>query len=205
MSLGFASSPAIGGDGLGLLALARGYPLLRYAADQVIVPFQDHVDSLFLISSGLATMSSPVGHREEVVFGVLGPSDAYGLRSLQGVDTSWSELRALTPVTCRRVPRKEVLAWLATEPGLALMLLENKSAIVESMRRRLEDRDAPPAERLLRVLQELAHKEPNGTVPRLRHAQLGCLCGLARETVSRTLKQLISEKRLIPRKDGWTL
>lgn len=176
-----------------LAQLARERP---YAKGAVVVSQGGEGDALFLIRSGQVKVTVIAEDGREVILSVLGAGGFFGEMALLDDEPRSAHVIAMEPTVLLQIRREDFRARLRTAPDLAGSLLRQLS-------RRLRRADDTIASlmlldvngRLAHLLLGLAREEggPGGRSirRRLTHAALGQMVGASRETVSRTMRNLV--------------
>ncbi|WP_456247511.1 Crp/Fnr family transcriptional regulator [Longispora urticae] len=133
------------------------------------------------------TSSSPTGY--VCLLAIRGPGEIVGEFGAADGKPRAASVTTITPVTAFSVSADRFRE-LLTLPGVALELLRLVSERVrESDRRRLEFGAYPAAERIIRVLLDLAGRHQSLTVTTYQHDLAGA-AGTSRESVARTVRDL---------------
>ena len=195
------------------IEVLRGVPLFRQVADTDLVPLAQLIrerqyskgslilsqgtpgEALFLIKSGQVKVTVVAEDGREVILSVLGPGSFFGEMALVDDEPRSAHVIAMDDTTLLQLRREDFRARLRTAPELAISLLRELS-------RRLRRADDTIASlmlldvngRIAHLLLELAREEGgDGTriTRRLTHASIGQMVGASRETVSRTMRNLV--------------
>lgn len=162
----------------------------------VIVSQGDAGDALYLILRGQVRVTVVAEDGREVILSVLGPGSFFGEMALLDDEPRSAHVIAMEDTTLLHLRRDDFRARLKLSPELAISLLRELS-------RRLRPADDTIASlmlldvngRIARLLLEMAREEggAQGTriTRRLTHATIGQMVGASRETVSRTMRNLV--------------
>ena len=165
--------------------LLENHRLLSLETDQLLVLEQDESQGLFLLRSGLVKVRGFDLDGQETVLALLGAGEICGEMAIlnpEGLRTA--DVVTLTPVRVAVLRAAPFAALLRADPRLSL-------ALARLQARRLQT----PTTRLLATLLDLARRSAPGAsetdpIPPLPQREIASLCGLARETASRTLSAL---------------
>ncbi|HEV8355339.1 MAG TPA: Crp/Fnr family transcriptional regulator [Gemmatimonadales bacterium] len=176
---------------LALLVRERSHP-----RGSVILSQGDPGEALFLIRSGQVKVTVVAEDGREVILSVLGPGSFFGEMALVDDEPRSAHVIAMEDSALLQLRRDDFRARLRSAPELAISLLRELS-------RRLRRADDTIASlmlldvngRVAHLLLELAREEggDSGTrvTRRLTHAAIGQMVGASRETVSRTMRNLV--------------
>jgi len=179
-----------------LQALAQLVREHRHPKGAVIVLHGDAGEALFLIRSGQVKVTVASEDGREVILSVLGPGSFFGEMALLDDEPRSAHVIAMEDTTILQLRREDFRSRLKAAPELAVSLLRELS-------RRLRRADDTIASlmlldvngRIAHLLLELAREEggDSGTriTRRLTHASIGQMVGASRETVSRTMRNLV--------------
>ena len=177
--------------GLAQLARERQYP-----KGSLILSQGDAGEALFLISSGQVKVGVVAEDGREVILSVLGPGSFFGEMALLDDEPRSAHVTAMDDTTLLQLRRDDFRSRLSSAPELA-------EALLRELTRRLRRADDTIASlmlldvngRIAHLLLELAREEggESGTriTRRLTHASIGQMVGASRETVSRTMRNLV--------------
>lgn len=179
-----------------LLALAQLVREHQHAKGAVIVLHGDAGEALFLIRSGQVKVTVASEDGREVILSVLGPGSFFGEMALVDDEPRSAHVIAMEDTTILQLRREDFRNRLKAAPELAIALLRELS-------RRLRRADDTIASlmlldvngRIAHLLLELAREEGgeggSRITRRLTHASIGQMVGASRETVSRTMRNLV--------------
>lgn len=176
-----------------LAALADRGELRRYRKGTLLIQEGDPGDTIYVVLAGKLKVFANGQNDREIIFGMCGPGDYVGEMSLDGGPRSASVI-TLEPSTCSVITRHTLRQHIADHPDFAFELL---ARVIR--RARMATRDARNLAlidtygRLVRLLEELAIDQPDGTrmIPeRLTHRELSNRVGCSREMISRLMKDL---------------
>jgi CRP-like cAMP-binding protein len=179
-----------------LQALAQMVHARDFPKGNVILSQGDEGQALFLIRRGQVKVSVLAEDGREVILSVLGPGSFFGEMALLDDEPRSAHVIAMEDTTILQLRREDFRNRLKAAPELAVSLLRELS-------RRLRRADDTIASlmlldvngRVAHLLLELAKEEggEGGTriTRRLTHASLGQMVGASRETVSRTMRNLV--------------
>jgi len=174
-------------------------PLVRersHPRGSVILSQGDPGEALFLIRSGQVKVTVVAEDGREVILSVLGPGSFFGEMALVDDEPRSAHVIAMEDSALLQLRREDFRARLRSAPELAISLLSELS-------RRLRRADDTIASlmlldvngRVAHLLLELAREEGgdsgNRVTRRLTHAAIGQMVGASRETVSRTMRNLV--------------
>jgi len=170
----------------------------RYPRDAVLFVEGDVSDHVALINRGTVKATSVSGSGYTSLLALRGRNELIGeLAALDSRPRS-ATVTALTDVEVSVIPAARFRALLATDPGIALELLEIiVCRLREADRRRLEYGAYPAGQRIARVLLDLAQSHgrpvdgrPGAVVVETRQQELAGAAGTSRESVVRALRDL---------------
>jgi len=188
--------------------LLEQHRTVSFQADQQLVLEQDESQGLFLLRSGLTKVRTFTADGSEAVLGLLGPGDVLGEMAVLEMGGRRTAdvvcLLACTAVMLRAGPFRGLLA---SEPRLALALARLEANRLQNLNRRFCQQSGDATTRVLAALADLACHTATGAaatapIPPLPQSELAILCGLARETTSRTLSKLRQKGTIIDTEDG---
>jgi len=171
----------------------------RQPKGSLILTQGDLGESLFLIRTGQVKVSVVAEDGREVILSVLGPGSVFGEMALLDDAPRSAHVFAMEDSLLLTLRREDFLSRLAGSPELGVSLLRELS-------RRLRRADDTIASlmlldvngRVAHLLLELAREEggEGGTLisRKLTHASIGQMVGASRETVSRTMRNLVLRK-----------
>jgi CRP-like cAMP-binding protein len=142
----------------------------------------------------------------DITLNILGPGNLFGeMASLESSPRS-SDVVTLTSVTVGGIPAQDFRDLISTEPQVGFRLAQLLVKRIQQLNRRLQVRESESSARLADVLLFLAEgqgqvQQGGVLIPNLPHRELGSLCGLTRETVTRVLKKL-EQEGLLTRPDA---
>lgn len=154
-----------------------------------------NADALYFIERGLIKLDRPADGDRCVTLDLCAAGDLLGEESLTPQQVYQTQAEALTPLAVFRIPSNQALEAAATNPLLAMFLLEATLRRKQAIERRLELVAAHDVERrILLCLADLSargEKEDNGasSLP-LTQRDVANLIGATRETTSLMLNQM---------------
>lgn len=185
-----------------LLKRAASHLVLRYhPAGELLLIEKDWGNSVYLILTGWVKIRTYNRDGREITLNILGPGNSFGeMASLAAVPRS-SDVVSLTAVSVGCVPAADFMTLVQEEATLGYRLAQLMVRRIRQLNRRLQVRELESTARLADVLLFLAEGQGRSSgqgmrIPNLPHRELGNLCGLTRETVTRALKKLEQEKLL---------
>ncbi|HEU5219720.1 MAG TPA: Crp/Fnr family transcriptional regulator [Gemmatimonadales bacterium] len=179
-----------------LSALAQLVHERRAPRGGLILSQGDRGDTLFLIRSGQVKVSVVAEDGREVILSVLGSGSFFGELALLDDEPRSAHVIAMEDTTLLQLRREDFRNRLTLSPDLSVSLLRELSQRL----RRADDTIASLMlldvnGRVANLLLELAREEGGETgtriTRRLTHASLGQMVGASRETVSRTMRNLV--------------
>lgn len=177
----------------------------QHPAGATLLLEQDWGDCLYLLVQGWVKIVTRNREGRDITLNILGPGNIFGeMASLESSPRS-SDVVTLTPVTVGSIPAEDFRDLINTEPQVGFRLAQLLVKRIQQLNRRLQVRESASSARLADALLFLAEGqgqvEKGGVlIPNLPHRELGSLCGLNRETVTRVLKKL-EQEGLITRPD----
>jgi CRP-like cAMP-binding protein len=192
-----------------LLALAGLVRERRQPRGSLILTQGDEGEALFLIRTGQVKVSVVAEDGREVILSVLGPGSFFGEMALLDDEPRSAHVFAMEESLLLSLRREDFRARLAQSPELGIALLRELS-------RRLRRADDTITSlmlldvngRVAHLLLELAREEGAGGTTiarRLTHAAIGQMVGASRETVSRTMRNLVLRQVIAVTRKGITL
>jgi CRP/FNR family transcriptional regulator, cyclic AMP receptor protein len=179
-----------------LVALAQLIRERQFPKGSLILSQGDAGEALFLIKGGQVKVTVVAEDGREVILSVLGAGSFFGEMALVDDEPRSAHIIAMEDTTLLQLRREDFRARLKSAPELAIALLRELS-------RRLRRADDTIASlmlldvngRIAHLLLELAREEGGETgtriTRRLTHASIGQMVGASRETVSRTMRNLV--------------
>ncbi len=168
----------------------------RQPRGSLILTQGDEGETLFLIRSGQVKVAVVAEDGREVILSVLGAGSFFGEMALIDDEPRSAHVIAMEESVLLALRREDFRSQLARSPELGIALLRELS-------RRLRRADDTIASlmlldvngRVAHLLLELAREEAGDTgitiARRLTHASIGQMVGASRETVSRTMRNLV--------------
>lgn len=177
----------------GLLAAAQ--PVVFSARKQIFAQGDDS-DCLYILLSGRVKISSYSDAGKETVLAFMGENEVLGELGVFDGGARSASASALQETRALRLFRRDVLAFLDSNPGVALQIIAALCARLRHTNFLLEDiATLPAAPRLARALLRLAEvygrADGDGALRidmKLSQGNLGAHAGLMRENVNRQLK-----------------
>lgn len=182
----------------------------RQPKGSLILTQGDEGEALFLIRSGQVKVTIVAEDGREVILSVLGPGSFFGEMALIDDEPRSAHVFAMQESVLLVLRREDFRARLARSPELAIALLRELSRRL----RRADDTITSlmlldVSGRVAHLLLELAREEggDQNTVitRRLTHAAIGQMVGASRETVSRTMRNLVLRNVVAVSRKGITL
>lgn len=182
-----------------LSAFARLVRERREPRGSLILSQGDRGDALFLIRSGQVKVTVIAEDGREVILSVLGAGSFFGELSLLDDEPRSAHVIAMEDTVLLQLHRDDFRTRLAQSPELSVSLMRELSQRL----RRADDTIASLMlldvnGRLAHLLLELAREEGGATgvriTRRLTHASLGQMVGASRESVSRSMRNLVVRK-----------
>jgi CRP-like cAMP-binding protein len=178
-----------------LRAIAQLVRERKVPKSTLIISEGDPGDALSIILSGQVKVTVIAEDGREVILAVLGPGAFFGEMALLDDEPRSAHVISMEDTALLQLRREDLRARLRLAPDLAISLLRELS-------RRLRPADHTITSlmlldvngRIARLLLELAREEGEpGTriTRRLTHAAIGQMVGASRETVSRTMRNLV--------------
>ena len=180
-------------DRADLAALAAPLRERSYSRGTVILTQGQPGDALFLIGSGQLKVAIFAEDGREVILSVLATGGFFGEMSLLDDEPRSAHVIAMTDATLFQLRREDFRARLRSSPDLSIAMLKELS-------RRLRRADETITGmalldvngRIVNLLLDLAREEGGRRITRkLTHATIGQMVGASRETVSRTMRNLV--------------
>ena len=167
----------------------------QFPKGSLILSEGDPGDALYFIVQGQVKVTVVAEDGREVILSVLGDGAFFGEMALLDDEPRSAHVISMADTTLLQLRREDFRARLHQAPELAISLLRELS-------RRLRPADSTIASlmlldvngRIARLLLELAREDsPEATriTRRLTHAAIGQMVGASRETVSRTMRNLV--------------
>ncbi|ARP78480.1 regulator [Bordetella genomosp. 6] len=174
-----------------------------YAEGQALYRQGDVHDSFFLVRSGFLHTVVHGANGGVLLLEIFGPEAIFGEASAFVDEPRYVTARAVTPAVVTEYRVSELLPVLASEPGLAVSLIQLlgiKHRIL--IGKLLRATSASPRERLEGLLGRIAAGSEETRSLRLTHEQLASMTGLSRVTVTRALKAMAEEGLVATRGKG---
>jgi CRP/FNR family transcriptional regulator, cyclic AMP receptor protein len=151
--------------------------------------------SVYFILQGWLKICMTDFDGQEITLNILGRGEIFGEMAALDVCPRSTDVITMTPVTLVSIPSADFIQFLRTEPEAGIRLARLMGNRLRRVNRFLRLRRSQAALRVVDVLLFLAEVQEQGNskeiaIPKLSHDELGNLCGLARETVTRELSEL---------------
>jgi CRP/FNR family transcriptional regulator, cyclic AMP receptor protein len=178
-----------------VVALAEAARERSYPKNSVILFEDDPGDALYVVATGTVKVVLIGEDGREVILSVLGPGDFFGEMALIDDEPRSAHVIAMEDSNLYVLRREDFQSCLKLQPGIALALLKELSRRL----RRVDEKvgglvllDVPG--RVARLLLELADENDGAKITRrLTHQTIAQMIGSSRETVSRTMRQLVDQ------------
>lgn len=193
-----------------LRAMANLVRERRQPKGSLILTQGDEGEALFLIRIGQVKVTVVAEDGREVILSVLGAGSFFGEMALLDDEPRSAHVIAMEESVLLGLRREDFQAQLARSPALG-------SALLRELSRRLRRADDTITSlmlldvngRVAHLLLELAREEGGDTgitiTRRLTHASIGQMVGASRETVSRTMRNLVLRNVIGVTRKGFTL
>ncbi len=187
---------------------ATGHVVTRiHPPNQVILLENDWGGAVYFVLEGWVKIRTYNVEGKEITLNILGKGELFGeMAALEDVPRS-TDVITLTDTKIGSIPAADFVDLIHTEPMAGLSLTKLMAKRLRQVNRKLRLREADAMSRVADTLMFLAEgqgkKGTQGTeIPNLPHRELSSLCGLARETVTRTLTKL-EKKNVIKREQDY--
>jgi len=166
-----------------------------YPKNSVILFEDDPGDALYVVATGQVKVVLIGEDGREVILSVMGPGEFFGEMSLLDDEPRSAHVIAMEDSSLVVVRREDFKSILAQSPAIALALLREMS-------RRLRRADEKVGSlvlldvqgRVARLLLDMADEEGGERITRrLTHHTIAQMIGSSRETVSRTMRDLVDK------------
>ena len=179
-----------------LRALAHLIRERTYPRGNVILSQGDPGEALFLIRSGQVKVTVLSEDGREVILSVLGSGSFFGEMALVDDEPRSAHVIAMSDTVLLQLRREDFRSCVRSSPELAIALLRELShrlrraddTIASLM---LLDVNGRVAHLLLDLAKEEGGEGASRITRRLTHAAIGQMVGASRETVSRTMRNLV--------------
>jgi CRP-like cAMP-binding protein len=174
----------------------------QHPAGATLLLEQDWGDCVYLLIQGWVKIVTHNRDGRDITLNILGPGNIFGeMASLESSPRS-SDVMTLTAVTVGGIPAADFRDLIHTEPQVGFRLAQLLVKRIQQLNRRLQVRESESSSRVADVLLFLAEgqgqvQKGGVLIPHLPHRELGNLCGLTRETVTRVLKKLEQDGLLV--------
>jgi CRP/FNR family transcriptional regulator, cyclic AMP receptor protein len=171
--------------------------------NQVILLENDWGGAVYFVLEGWVKIRTYNVEGKEITLNILGKGELFGeMAALEDAPRS-TDVITLTDTKIGSIPAADFVDLIHIEPMAGLSLAKLMAKRLRQVNRKLRLREADAMSRVADTLMFLAEgqgkKSTEGTeIPNLPHRELSSLCGLARETVTRTLTKL-EKKNMIKR------
>lgn len=178
-----------------------------HPSNQVILLENDWGGAVYFVLQGWVKIRTYNVEGKEITLNILGKGELFGeMAALEDIPRS-TDVITLTDTKIGSIPAADFVDLIYTEPMAGLSLAKLMGKRLRQVNRKLRLREADAMSRVADTLMFLADgqgkKSTEGTeIPNLPHRELSSLCGLARETVTRTLTKL-EKKHLIQREHDY--
>jgi CRP-like cAMP-binding protein len=179
----------------------------EHPPNQVILLENDWGGAVYFVLHGWVKIRTYNVEGKEITLNILGRGELFGeMAALEDVPRS-TDVITLTDTKIASIPAGDFVELINTEPMAGLSLAKLMGKRLRQVNRKLRLREADAMSRVadtLMFLSEGQGKKSNQgmEIPNLPHRELSSLCGLARETVTRTLTKL-EKKNLIQREHDY--
>jgi CRP-like cAMP-binding protein len=161
----------------------------RYDQGAVIFEKGDPGTSLFAICKGIVKVSVPSREGRDAVFSLLAEGEIFGEIALLDGQPRTADALAFTDCEVMMIDRRDFAPLLATQPDLALRIIEVLCARLRRTTEQVEDLMFLDLKgRLIKTLLRLsAAANPPGTIP-MTQRELAQIVGLSREEINKQLR-----------------
>ncbi len=179
--------------------------LRQHPPDKLLLIEEDWGNSVYLVVQGWVKIRTYNYDGKEITLNILGAGDIFGEMALLLSSPRSTDVLSLTAVVIGSLPADDFMALVKSSYLVGLNLAKMMAKRLQQVNRRLRMRQADSVARLVDVLLFLAEGRGKSSavgvaIPMLTHQELGSLCGLSRETVTRSMSKL-EKKGIIERPD----
>jgi CRP/FNR family transcriptional regulator, cyclic AMP receptor protein len=144
---------------------------------------------------------------QEIILNIVGRGEIFGEMAALDVCPRSADVITMTPAKIVSIPSTDFVQFLKTEPEAGIRLVQLMGNRLRRVNRFLRLRRSQAALRVADILLFLAEVQEQSNakeaiIPKLSHDELGNLCGLARETVTRELTELRNKNLIQSFKDN---
>lgn len=176
-------------------AMFSGAQTHHFSAGEHLVQPLEGQDYAWLIVSGLVRQYDILPNGSELTLNIYKPDSILALTWLLGESDNHFFFEAISPVTIKKIQKLHFQQYLQEHPDYALDILQKLAHGLDGMFKRLSANSYHDAE--ARILNEITLQGLRfGTQSPISITVLAKRTGLARETVSRTIKKLLAEQRI---------
>ncbi|HCF26344.1 MAG TPA: hypothetical protein DEV81_03840 [Cyanobacteria bacterium UBA11049] len=179
--------------------------LRQHPPDKLLLIEEDWGNSVYLVVQGWVKIRTYNYDGKEITLNILGPGDIFGEMALLLSSPRSTDVLSLTAVVIGSLPADDFMTLVKSSHVVGLNLAKMMAKRLQQVNRRLRMRQADSVARLADVLLFLAEGRGKSSavgvaIPILTHQELAGLCGLSRETVTRSMSKL-EKKGIIERSD----
>lgn len=150
----------------------------------------DQPPGLFIVLQGRVRLSCTAADGREQVLDMVGPGDIFDLVPIFDGQPNYINARAMSPVECMLLPRKDMLTLLRAHPDLALAALAEMAGQLRELVSLVEDLAFRSVR--ARLARQLLAEAAEGSAE-LTHQELAERTGTVREMAGRALRRLAQE------------
>jgi CRP/FNR family transcriptional regulator len=145
---------------------------------------------VFFVLRGRVRLARTAPDGREQVLAMVGPGENFNLVPIFDGQTNPTSARAMSPVTCLLLPRRDMLALISTHPDLALAALATLAGELRELVTLVEDLAFRSVR--ARLARHLLADAAEGAAE-LTHQELAERAGTVREIAGRVLRRLAEE------------
>ncbi|MBW8362675.1 MAG: response regulator [Kaistella sp.] len=189
----------------GLEALQKTFEerkIKSFRKKQIIYYEGDSANAVYLILSGSVKTAKMTADGKELMTGVFGPDDYFGVSSLIAGNEYKETAEVLEDCTVRSVPKEEIERLLKNYPEIAEKFTKMMAHhVIDYEEQLLQMAYFSVRKRMAEVLLKLHSRNPDSPSFEVSRENLAAMAGMASETVSRILSDF-KEEGLIDRTAG---
>lgn len=165
----------------------------RYAfrPGQQIMLEGEQAPGLFIVLQGRVRLSCTALDGREQVLNMVGPGEIFDMVPIFDGQPNHTNARAMSPVECLLLPRRDILALLQAHPDLALAALREMAGQLRELVRLVEDLAFRSVR--ARLARQLLAEAAEGSAE-LTQQELAERAGTVREMAGRALRRMAEEK-----------
>lgn len=176
--------------------LARLFSTRSYAKHAIIFQEGGEGDAFYILREGKVKVMLSDEEGREVIISVLRAGDTFGEMALLDSDVRSARVVAMTPCEVMRLSRGDFVAWLGSNPNMAMVIIQELSRRLRRANQTIAALATQDVQhRVARLLLSVAERREDGLIAPQPPTQkdIAAMVGASRETVNRILKRLAED------------